>query len=463
MPQALEDEDPLYPRACRPAWGPVQGVGREHRRDPSYHEGEPGARWASIRRVTARRDRPSPDGGRPRAFLGAGGWRNLGNRSISPQRLATTGAEPWVALDGPGRHRVLIVLVLFVGASSGLALLPPPWTWLATLAVREESAPRGDPRALDRRRHRGPAVLVGGFGLADVENEVPARPTTVYRIASISKPITAVAAMQLAERGAIDLDAPVQRYVPGFPEKAWPVTPRQLAGPPGRHPPLPRRRDPQHEALRGPLGGADDLSGMIRWRTSRHPARCTRRGDTTCWGRPSRGPRGRRTRTTSARTSSSGRDDPDSARRPRGDHPGPRPGLRPRARRLAAKLPAGRPEQQGPRGRALRHRRGPRPVWGSPWQGGTLVRPKSRRLMWTPRGCATRCRSATALGWSLSRFEGCQEVWHTGRQQRGERAAVHGPRPSRRRGRALQPRGGPSSCPWRGGSRASRPPLDRVR
>ena len=58
-----------------------------------------------------------------------------------------------------------------------------------------------------------------GFGLADVEHGVPARADTVYRIASISKPVAATAVMQLVERGRVDLDAPVQRYVPAFPAK----------------------------------------------------------------------------------------------------------------------------------------------------------------------------------------------------------------------------------------------------
>lgn len=65
-----------------------------------------------------------------------------------------------------------------------------------------------------------------GYGLADVENNVPAKASTVYRLASVSKPITAVAVMQLAERGKIDLDAPVGKYCPAFPSKQWPVTTR---------------------------------------------------------------------------------------------------------------------------------------------------------------------------------------------------------------------------------------------
>jgi len=69
-----------------------------------------------------------------------------------------------------------------------------------------------------------------GYGLADLENFVPAKAATVYRLGSISKPITAVAVMQLVERGKINLDAPVQKYVPSFPQKQWPITTRQLLG-----------------------------------------------------------------------------------------------------------------------------------------------------------------------------------------------------------------------------------------
>jgi CubicO group peptidase (beta-lactamase class C family) len=69
-----------------------------------------------------------------------------------------------------------------------------------------------------------------GYGLADIENFVPARGLTVYRLGSISKPITAVAVMQLAERGRLDLDAPVQKYCPAYPAKQWPVTARLILG-----------------------------------------------------------------------------------------------------------------------------------------------------------------------------------------------------------------------------------------
>lgn len=71
---------------------------------------------------------------------------------------------------------------------------------------------------------------MNGFGKADLENSVPAKASTVYRLASISKTITSVAAMQLVEQGKLDLDAPVQQYCSGFPQKQWTVTTRQVLG-----------------------------------------------------------------------------------------------------------------------------------------------------------------------------------------------------------------------------------------
>jgi serine beta-lactamase-like protein LACTB, mitochondrial len=73
-------------------------------------------------------------------------------------------------------------------------------------------------------------VWAAPFGMADLENGVSVRTTTSFRLASLSKPITAVAVLQLVERGKIDLDAPVQRYVASMPDKPWPVTIRQLLG-----------------------------------------------------------------------------------------------------------------------------------------------------------------------------------------------------------------------------------------
>jgi serine beta-lactamase-like protein LACTB len=69
-----------------------------------------------------------------------------------------------------------------------------------------------------------------GFGTADLENFVPATSHTLYRLGSISKPITATATMLLWQQHKLDLDAPVQKYCPAFPPKDTPITTRELLG-----------------------------------------------------------------------------------------------------------------------------------------------------------------------------------------------------------------------------------------
>ena len=72
-----------------------------------------------------------------------------------------------------------------------------------------------------------------GFGYADLANNVPASSETVYMVGSISKLFTATAVMQLAEQGKIDIDQPLQTFLPEFSIKtrfpdAEPITPRTI-------------------------------------------------------------------------------------------------------------------------------------------------------------------------------------------------------------------------------------------
>jgi serine beta-lactamase-like protein LACTB len=76
----------------------------------------------------------------------------------------------------------------------------------------------------------GEIVWTEGVGWADVEDRKPVTPQTQFRLGSVSKTLTAAAIALLYERGRIDLDAPVQRYVASYPQKPWPVTTRQLMG-----------------------------------------------------------------------------------------------------------------------------------------------------------------------------------------------------------------------------------------
>lgn len=77
---------------------------------------------------------------------------------------------------------------------------------------------------------KGDAIWTKAFGFSDLENKIAAKPESSYRLASITKTMTAIAVLQLVEKGKIDLDAEVQTYVPYFPKKKWPVTVRLLLG-----------------------------------------------------------------------------------------------------------------------------------------------------------------------------------------------------------------------------------------
>ncbi|TME70865.1 MAG: beta-lactamase family protein [Chloroflexi bacterium] len=75
-------------------------------------------------------------------------------------------------------------------------------------------------------RYRVPGVAIGmlradeldvaAFGVTSVEHPLPVDGDTLFQIASVTKTMTATVIMRLIERGALDLDAPVRRYIPAF-------------------------------------------------------------------------------------------------------------------------------------------------------------------------------------------------------------------------------------------------------
>ena len=77
----------------------------------------------------------------------------------------------------------------------------------------------------------GEASWASGAGFSEVESEAPFTEETLSRIASIAKPMTAVAILQLHEQGKIDLDASIQTYLPNFPRHPeGDITVRRLLG-----------------------------------------------------------------------------------------------------------------------------------------------------------------------------------------------------------------------------------------
>jgi serine beta-lactamase-like protein LACTB, mitochondrial len=66
------------------------------------------------------------------------------------------------------------------------------------------------------------------FGYADAAKKTKVSPSTLFRLASVSKPVTATALLTLVQQGKIGLDTDARKYVPEFPEKTRAFTVRQL-------------------------------------------------------------------------------------------------------------------------------------------------------------------------------------------------------------------------------------------
>src|SRR5690606_21333392 len=62
-------------------------------------------------------------------------------------------------------------------------------------------------------RH-GEIVQAEEIGWSDIETRTPMRPDTLFRIASMTKPITSVAALMLVEQGRMALEEPITRWIP---------------------------------------------------------------------------------------------------------------------------------------------------------------------------------------------------------------------------------------------------------
>lgn len=74
----------------------------------------------------------------------------------------------------------------------------------------------------------GKVVQKSGYGLANVETQTPVSAASVFKIASISKPMIAMGIMMLSEEGRLRLDDPVSKYLPSTPETWKPVTIRHF-------------------------------------------------------------------------------------------------------------------------------------------------------------------------------------------------------------------------------------------
>ena len=66
--------------------------------------------------------------------------------------------------------------------------------------------------------HDGAVVLKSGYGMADLERNVPISPNTIFESGSLAKQFTAMSLMLLAQQGKISLDDPLRKYLPELPD-----------------------------------------------------------------------------------------------------------------------------------------------------------------------------------------------------------------------------------------------------
>lgn len=136
--------------------------------------------------------------------------------------------------NNPLAHRayspicIRIWIVLFLLSGAAIAQEQKDLTTQIYRIVQQEMDKQKIPALTVAVALGGRVVYSKGFGTADLENAVPATTETLIRTGSIAKPITAVAAMTLVEAGKLDLDAPIQKYCPAFPQKPWTITTREL-------------------------------------------------------------------------------------------------------------------------------------------------------------------------------------------------------------------------------------------
>jgi CubicO group peptidase (beta-lactamase class C family) len=86
----------------------------------------------------------------------------------------------------------------------------------------------GTPGAAVAVIQHGKLVFEKGYGLANLEYDIPVTPQTVYHVASVSKQFTATALVLLEQESKLSLADDVHKYLPELPDYGHPITLRQL-------------------------------------------------------------------------------------------------------------------------------------------------------------------------------------------------------------------------------------------
>lgn len=74
----------------------------------------------------------------------------------------------------------------------------------------------------------GKIIYQRGYGMADLEHDIPISPASVFNIGSVSKQFTAFAVALLAQQGKLALEDDVRKYLPELPDYGTPITIQHL-------------------------------------------------------------------------------------------------------------------------------------------------------------------------------------------------------------------------------------------
>src|SRR5438477_6351227 len=124
------------------------------------------------------------------------------------------------------RRQASLVLVLLLAPL--LVAAPPARADAIDDYIKVEMERRHIPGLALAVARNGKIVKVRGYGIANLEHDVPVTPDTVFELASVTKQFTATAIMLLVEEGKVQLDDPVAWHLPRAPQTWKAITVRHL-------------------------------------------------------------------------------------------------------------------------------------------------------------------------------------------------------------------------------------------
>ncbi|MGB7284965.1 MAG: serine hydrolase domain-containing protein [Candidatus Acidiferrum sp.] len=125
------------------------------------------------------------------------------------------------------RWAIFLPAILVVSCSTKTQSLPPDVTGQVDKVFQKWDKPDSPGCALGVYKD-GQIVYKHGYGMANLNDDVPITPATVFHVASMSKQFTAASIVLLAQQGKLSLDDEVHKYIPELPDFGQPITIRNL-------------------------------------------------------------------------------------------------------------------------------------------------------------------------------------------------------------------------------------------